>query len=165
MPSPPPRVIGDHPDARPADLLAAATAACSKRTSYPDVELIVVDNGSIAADALALLARLAHTPRVRVIHDPRAVQLRASQQHRRAANASGEVLCFLNDDTRVIAPDWLDEMTRARAQPDVGVVGARLLYATARSSTPGVVLGAFALTHHLLQGGPPIFAATTIAAC
>src|SRR4030095_7032324 len=48
--SPPPRVTVIVPTRDHADLLAAATDCVLKQTSYPDVELIVVDNGSTAAD-------------------------------------------------------------------------------------------------------------------
>ena len=67
------------------------------------------------------------------------------------------MLCFLNDDTNVIAPDWLDEMTALALRPEVGVVGARLLYGDGTIQHAGVLLGAFALTHHLLQGRPADF--------
>lgn len=42
--------------------------------------------------------------------------------------ARGEVLVFLNNDTVVISPDWLDELAGQAERPDVGAVGARLLY-------------------------------------
>ena len=87
----------------------------------------------------------------------------ARLNNRAARLATGSVLCFLNDDTNVIAPDWLDEMTALALRADVGVVGARLLYGNGTIQHAGVLLGAFALTHHLLQGGPPIFADIAIA--
>ena len=43
-----------------------------------------------------------------------------------AAAATGDVLLFLNDDTLVEQEDWLDTMVGFLAEPDVGVVGARL---------------------------------------
>lgn len=46
-----------------------------------------------------------------------------------AREAAEEVLVFLNNDTRVISPDWLDELASLARRPDVGAVGARLLYA------------------------------------
>ena len=46
-----------------------------------------------------------------------------------ALAATGEYLCFLNDDMEVITPDWLHEMASLLADPGVGAVGARLLFA------------------------------------
>ena len=45
-----------------------------------------------------------------------------------AAHARGDFLLLLNDDTEVVNPDWLDLMVDAAASPDVGAVGARLLF-------------------------------------
>jgi O-antigen biosynthesis protein len=45
-----------------------------------------------------------------------------------AAHASGDHLLLLNDDTEATAPGWLAAMLDAAAMPDVGAVGARLLF-------------------------------------
>jgi GT2 family glycosyltransferase len=158
LPLPPaaPRVTVIIPTRDHPDLLAAAVDGVLARTSYPDLELVVVDNGSELPETLALLARLGDTPRVRVLHDPAPFNF-ARLNNLAARQATGGVLCFLNDDTKVIAPDWLDEMTALALMPDVGVVGARLLYGDGTIQHAGVLLGAFALTHHLLQGRPADF--------
>ncbi len=156
LPTPAPRVTVIIPTRDHAELLAAATDGVLSHTTYADLELIIVDNGSTLPDALALLVRLAATPRVRVLRDPSPFNF-ARLNNLAARHATGHVLCFLNDDTRVIAPDWLEEMTALALQPDVGVVGARLLYGDGTIQHAGVLLGAFALTHHLLQGRPADF--------
>ena len=158
LPLPPtePRVTVIIPTRDQPDLLAAAVDGVLTRTTYPDIELIVVDNGSELAEARALLARLETKAFVRVLHDPAPFNF-ARLNNLAARSATGSVLCFLNDDTNVIAPDWLDEMTALALQPEVGVVGARLLYGDGTIQHAGVLLGAFALTHHLLQGRPADF--------
>ena len=45
-----------------------------------------------------------------------------------AAHARGEHLLLLNDDTQPITPDWLVQMLDSAAAPNVGAVGARLLF-------------------------------------
>ena len=156
LPAKPPRVTVIIPTRDQPDLLAAAVDGVLTRTAYPDVELIVVDNGSELPETRATLARLEATPRVRVLHDPTPFNF-ARLNNLAAGAATGSVLCFLNDDTNIIAPDWLDEMTALALRPEVGVVGARLLYRDGTIQHAGVLLGAFALTHHLLQGRPADF--------
>ena len=46
-----------------------------------------------------------------------------------SAQTDAEVLVFLNDDTIVITPDWIDELASQALRPGVGVVGCRLVYA------------------------------------
>ena len=58
-----------------------------------------------------------------------------------ARAATGEVLVFLNNDIEVIEPGWLKEMVSQALRPDVGAVGARLLYDNGTIQHAGVVLG------------------------
>jgi O-antigen biosynthesis protein len=45
-----------------------------------------------------------------------------------AAHGSGRFVLLLNDDTEVVSADWLSRMVDAADQPNVGAVGARLLF-------------------------------------
>ena len=45
-----------------------------------------------------------------------------------ARAASGDYLLFLNDDTMVVTPEWIERMLGEAQQPGVGIVGAKLLY-------------------------------------
>ncbi len=58
---------------------------------------------------------------------------------RRAAR--GDLLLFLNNDTEVIQPDWLDELVRWAELPHIGIVGAKLLYPDRTIQHAGVVFG------------------------
>ncbi|PYF07452.1 ADP-heptose:LPS heptosyltransferase [Rhodobacter viridis] len=57
-----------------------------------------------------------------------------------AAAASGDFLLFLNDDTEALQPDWLEVLTAEAARPEVGVVGAQLLYPDGRVQHAGMFL-------------------------
>ena len=56
-------------------------------------------------------------------------------------HARGSVLTFINDDVEVVRPGWLPEMLRLALQPDVAVVGCRLLYPDGTIQHAGLVLG------------------------
>jgi GT2 family glycosyltransferase len=60
------------------------------------------------------------------------------------------VLLFLNDDTLVEQPDWLRIMVGFLAESDVGVVGARLLYADGTLQHGGLLLNEQPL--HIFHG-------------
>lgn len=57
-----------------------------------------------------------------------------------AAGASGEFLLFLNDDVEIIEPDWLDALLEHGQRPEVGVVGALLLYPDRSIQHAGIFL-------------------------
>jgi len=54
--------------------------------------------------------------------------------------SNGDVLCFLNDDVLPITPDWLERMLAQAARPEVGIVGALLLYPDKTIQHAGVVV-------------------------
>jgi GT2 family glycosyltransferase len=67
--------------------------------------------------------------------------------------SEGEHVVLLNDDTDVIAPDWIESMLMYSRSPGVGVVGARLLYGDGRIQHAGVGFsGKVSLAHHVYAG-------------
>jgi GT2 family glycosyltransferase len=152
------RIIREVPDPAPLDSVIVPTRDCAEllercadalltRTAYPALELLVVDNDSHEAATLELFRSLSRDPRVRVLSHPGTFNY-AAINNRAAREAGGEILLLLNSDTDVIRPDWLGEMVSHAVRPDVGAVGAKLLYANERVQHAGVVLGPGPTLHH-----------------
>ncbi|MCC6346096.1 MAG: glycosyltransferase, partial [Nitrospirales bacterium] len=57
-----------------------------------------------------------------------------------AARAEGDYFLFLNDDTEVISPGWIESLLEYAQQPGVGVVGAKLLYHDGNIQHGGIFL-------------------------
>jgi O-antigen biosynthesis protein len=112
------------------------------RTHGVDYELVVVDNGSVEAETLAYLAELPtrRDLRARVVRAD--LPFNWSQVNNiGVGEATGNVLLFLNNDTEVINPDWLMQLAGHALRPDIGVVGALLLYPDGTVQHAGVVVG------------------------
>jgi O-antigen biosynthesis protein len=127
-------------------LLEACIASLEPATRKRRCEIIVVDNDSSDPDTLDYLAsidgRLARI--VRVAGDFNFARL----NNRAAAAAHGDYLCLMNNDVQALDGDWLDEMLGRAAAPDVGAVGASLLWPSGVVQHGGVVLGPnFAAAH------------------
>jgi glycosyltransferase involved in cell wall biosynthesis len=128
------------------DLLRQCTESLA-RTTYPAFEIIIVDNDSTDPDTLRWLDAFDNGHDHRVLRHPGAFNFSAvNNAAARAAN--GELLCLLNNDTEVIEPGWLNEMVRWIQQPEIGVVGAKLLYPNDTVQHAGVVLGLGGLAGH-----------------
>lgn len=108
-------------------------------TRYREIEVIVVDNDSDDPATLAYLASL-NPERARVLRHPGPFNYSAIN-NRAAAEARGKLLCLLNNDIEVMAPDWLAIMATQALRDDVGAVGAQLLYPDGRIQHAGVVVG------------------------
>ena len=73
----------------------------------------------------------------------------ADKINRGVAASSGSHLLLLNDDTELVAADSVDEMLGLTQLPDVGMVGAKLLYADGRLQHGGHVYNG-QISHALL---------------
>jgi GT2 family glycosyltransferase len=109
------------------------------RTSYPDIEIIIVDNGSDDQKTIDFLNELDRRI-YKLMRDDGPFNYSALN-NRAACEAQGQILCLLNNDIEIVDPDWLTILAAWAMRPDVGAVGGRLLYPDGRIQHAGVVLG------------------------
>ena len=152
-PEPAPLVSVVIPSRDRLDLIGRVTQDVLERTDYPAIELVIVDNGSTEPGVLALYERLRAEPRVRIEAFPQPFNF-AAMVNRGAEVASGTVLILLNNDVAVLRPDWLDALVAQAVRPEVGAVGAKLLYADGRLQHAGVVVGLGGQAGHILRRRP-----------
>lgn|GEM_PF-1736689 len=132
-----------------ADLLGPCIASIFERTTYPNFEVLVVDNGSRDSATFALFDefRRREPLRFRVLRDP--APFNYSRLNNEAARATdAPYLLLLNNDTEVIAPDWMEAMLGQARRPEIGAVGALLLYPDGTVQHAGIVLGILGLAGH-----------------
>jgi O-antigen biosynthesis protein len=116
-------------------LLARCLESIRDRTTYPHYEILVADNGQPPAAIDALYSTL------RVRRFAYALPFNwAAAMNQVAAQASGEYLVLLDDDTEVLTPDWLERLLEYGQRPGVGAVGAKLVFPDGRLQHAGVAL-------------------------
>jgi len=134
------------------EVLRACLDSIFSKTTYPDYEIILVDNGSTEPETLAYYETLADEPRLTLLHDTAPFNF-----HRvcnlGARHARGEVFIFLNNDTEALDPAWLDELVGWAERPEVGVVGAKLLRPNGTIQHAGIVIGLAGHGSHVFDGG------------
>ncbi|MEH6472468.1 MAG: glycosyltransferase family 2 protein [Halopseudomonas sp.] len=118
------------------------------KSSYPNFELIIVDNQSVEPQTLAYFESLTCQPKVRVIPYDQPFNYSAINNYA-VQQARGEIICLLNNDTVVISPDWMEEMLGHLLQTDVGIVGAKLYFADGRVQHAGDTVGPGGCADHL----------------
>ena len=123
---------------------------------YPgQCEILLVDNDSVEPATLRYFESLGDIPRIRLVRFRGPFNWSAINNVA-AYEADGEVLIFLNNDTVVLTPDWLLELVSNALRPDVGAVGARLLYGDGTIQHAGVVLGVEGVAGHECVGELPV---------
>lgn len=118
-----------------------------ERTSYPNYEIIIVDNQSRQPETLAWFKVLSHNPRIRVVTYDEPFNY-SSINNFAVEQARGEIIGLVNNDTEVINRDWLTEMVRHSVRKEVGCVGAKLYYFDNTVQHAGVILGIWGLAGH-----------------
>lgn len=152
MPLPPidhPKVSIVIPTKDAPDLLERCLSSIVDRTTYPNFEIICVDNETTDSRALSLMRTF---PVNRILLPGKFNYSRANNigvQH-----ARGEFLVFMNNDIEVITDAWVEEMLYYARQKDVGAVGALLLYPDNTVQHAGVVLGCRGTADHVLRHAP-----------
>ena len=120
-------------------LLSRCMDGVLTRTDYPAIEVLIVDNGSVDPEAIRVMQAVALDSRVRVLHHDAPFNF-SELNNLAAREATGEVLVLLNDDIEVMDAEWLRELVSQALRPEVGIVGARLLYPTGAVQHAGIVM-------------------------
>lgn len=162
-PAPAPLVSIIIPTRNSLDLIRRCIDSILEKTTYPNYEIVVIDNGS---DDPATLEYLQQVERVdpnaleplgderfhpvRVLRHPPPFNYSAINNFA-VREARGAIIGLLNNDLEVINGDWLDEMASQAARPAIGCVGAKMYYPNDTIQHAGVVLGVGGVAGHAFR--------------
>ena len=111
-----------------------------KKSTWRHFEIIVVENNSREQSILDYYRELEAFPEVRVITYDGTFNYSKINNYG-VSCAKGDYLLFLNNDTEIITPDWMEQMLMYAQREDVGAVGAKLYYGDHTIQHAGVVIG------------------------
>lgn len=160
LPANPPLVSLIIPTYNGLSVLSCCVESILNKTTYPNYEIIIVDNRSDDDATLQYLLDLEAAGKARILRYPHPFNYPAIN-NMAVEHASGELVALINNDLEVITPDWLDEMVGQLLRPQVGAVGARLWYPDERLQHGGVIVGLGGVAGHshkyLPKGDPGYF--------
>ena len=143
------------PSRNQGEMLNTCLGSIFSRTTWTDFEVILVDNGSTEPRALEAIADWGRREpeRFRALHLD--IPFNFSTLCNAGARAAhGDYLLFLNNDTEVITPDWIEAMVEQAQRRSIGAVGALLLYEDGTIEHAGAILGLGGLAAHSHRGFP-----------
>jgi GT2 family glycosyltransferase len=124
------------------DILDQCLQSIFDKTTYPNFEVIVVDNGSDQQETLRVISDWQEREPKRFKCFVLDIPFNFSKINNYAVNkAKGDYILFLNNDTEVITADWLEGMVEQVQRNSIGAVGAKLLYPDDTIQHAGVLLG------------------------
>ena len=123
-----------------ADDLSKCIGSLIKKTTYPNWEIVIIDNGSTQPEVFSFYDRITKDARIRVVTWNEDFNYPKINNYG-AGFAGGEYLILLNNDTQIITPEWIEEMLMFAQRGDVGAVGAKLYYPNETVQHAGVCVG------------------------
>lgn len=132
------------------DLLRPCIESILDKTTYPNYEIVVIDNGSKDSETLSYLNQLQSAGSI-VLRYPRPFNFSAICNFGVEAS-NGAIICLLNNDTEVISPEWLDVMVSHTDLPGRGITGALLTYPDGTIQHIGIALGYQGAAGHVFSG-------------
>lgn len=124
------------------EITARCFAAVERAIDPATMEAVFLDNGS--TEKMPAIGRTLRSAEHLLISDAR---------NRAAAAAKGDFLLFIDNDV-LLAPDAVERALAAMTDPEVGVVGGRLLHADGRLQHAGMVLRPKLIPWHLFSLEP-----------
>lgn len=142
-----PRVTVIVPTKDAPEHLGRCLDSIFSRSTYPNFGVLVVDSGTTDPDALRIVD--SHPVEVLSVDGP----FNFSRVNNLGArDGDGDFVVFLNNDTEVETPDWLETLVSLGEPDGVGAVGPLLLYPNGRVQHAGVVLGLRGTADHIMRG-------------
>ncbi len=135
-------------------LLKACVTSILQKTNYANYEIILVSNNSTQKKTHDYLKSLAKYENIKIVSNAQPFNYSAVNNFGRK-QASGKILIFLNNDTKIISNDWLDELVGVSLQPATGAVGPMLLYPDKTIQHAGVVIQMTGMAGHVFRKMKP----------
>ncbi len=129
------------------DVLKRCISSILIRSTYLNYKVIIIDNGSIEKETFAYYDTLKSNDRIQILTYDKPFNFSAINNFA-VSQTDAEYILFLNNDTEVITPNWLEEMAGYLQQKNVGAVGSLLYYSNDTVQHGGIIMGIGGIAGH-----------------
>jgi O-antigen biosynthesis protein len=137
-PSPAPSIDIVIPTRDRIELVRQCIDAIEEKTTYPNYDIIILDNDSVEPESLAYFNETKYA----VVPCPGPFNY-AKIVNRGVNHSTADYVVTLNNDTIVVTPDWLEQMISLCSLDDVGIVGACLLDEAGHKEHESIVIAPY----------------------
>ncbi|HBH11616.1 MAG TPA: glycosyl transferase family 2, partial [Clostridiales bacterium] len=156
IPDPQPLVSIIIPTKDQVQLLKVCLESIDYKTTYSNYEILVVNNQSTDPEALAYYDDIKQKEYITLLDYDQPFNY-AAINNTAVKHANGDVLIFLNDDTKVISPHWLEELVSHALRKEIGAVGAMLYFPDDSIQHAGIILNPEIIAGHAFYLQPQAF--------
>lgn len=132
--------------------LEKCIASIQEKSTWKNFEIVIIENNSVETETFACYETLKRRySNVRTVTWEGEFNY-SSINNFGASQAEGDYLLLLNNDTEVIAPDWMERLLGYCQREDVAIAGAKLYYPDNTVQHAGIVVGMGGFAGHILTG-------------
>jgi GT2 family glycosyltransferase len=131
-------------------LVAHCLRSILATSTYENYEIVCVVDAPADRELLAGLREIAGE-RLRIVEFDDEFDFSA-KVNRGAVRSEGEHLLLLNDDVEIVTPDWIERLVMYSGMPEIGAVGARLLWEDGRLQHAGILFENGGYPGHIYRG-------------
>ncbi len=122
------------------DLLKQCLDSIIQLSTYNNYEIVICENNSKDPKTFEYYDSIRNNDKIKIIKFEGAFNFSRINNFARQY-AQGEHLLFLNNDVKIITPDWIEEMLMFTQRQDVGACGIKLLYPDDTVQHGGIAMG------------------------
>lgn len=153
LPSNNPKVSIIIPNKDQVALLKCCIDSILGKTTYQNYELLIIENNSEEDETFNYYEPLKSLQNVHVHKFEGEFNFSKIMNFGRS-KATGDYLLLLNNDTEIITENWIENMLGVCSQPEVGIVGCKLLFPDDTIQHAGILVAdlPYHFFHHLPNG-------------
>ncbi|MBP3596592.1 MAG: glycosyltransferase [Clostridia bacterium] len=123
-----------------------------KLTTYENFEIVVIENNSTSKSTYKYYKKIEKNEKIRIIYYPDKGFNYSKIINFGVKNSNSDFILQLNNDTKLLTPDWIQKFIGYGQRKEIGAVGARLYFADKSIQHAGIAYGISGLAANLLSG-------------
>lgn len=136
------------------ELLKKCIDSILKLTTYSNYEIVIIENNSQKKETLEYYSEISKNEKVRIINSGIKEFNYSKIINFGVQNVDGEFVIQLNNDTKILNPEWLELMVGYAQHKEIGAVGGRLYYEDKTIQHAGIIIGLSGIAGNMLVNLP-----------
>lgn len=136
------------------NLLKNCIDSILKLTTYKNYEIVVIENNSEKKETLEYYSEICKNEKIRIINSGIKEFNYSKIINFGVKNVDGEFVLQLNNDTKLLTPNWLELMVGYAQNKEIGVIGGRLYYDDKTIQHAGIIVGLSGIAGNMLVNLP-----------